>query len=100
MRVEHRLGGRVAQFVDDRAVGEEDDPVGVGGGVRVVGDHDDGLAELAHRVAQEAEHLGAGARVEVAGGLVGEDHLGPGDQRPGARDPLLLAAGELGRAGG
>ena len=31
------------------AVGEEDDPVGVRGGVRVVGDHDDGLAELARR---------------------------------------------------
>ena len=40
---------------------------------RVVGDHDDRLAELVDRAAQEAEHLRAGARVEVAGGLVGED---------------------------
>ena len=92
------VGGRVVQFADHRAVGEEDDAVGVGGRVRVVGHHDDGLAERADRVAQEAEHLGAGARVEVAGGLVGEDHFGTGDQRPGARDALLLPAGQLRRA--
>src|SRR5439155_4777952 len=96
--VQHSVGGRVAQLVDDRAVGQEDDPVGVGGGVRVVGDHDDGLPVLADRVAQEAQHLGAGAGVEVTGRLVGEDHLGPGHQGPGARHPLLLAAGQLGRA--
>ena len=36
-------------------------------------------------------------RVQVAGRLVGEDHLGPGDQRPGQGDPLLLAAGQLAR---
>ena len=50
-----------------------------------------------HRGAQEVEHLGAGAGVQVAGRLVGEDHLGAGDQRPGARHPLLLATGELRR---
>ena len=43
------------------------------------------------------EHLGAGARVEVAGRLVGEDDLRPAGQRPRGRDPLLLAAGELAR---
>src|SRR5262249_61549666 len=31
--------------------------------------YDDGLLELAHRHAHEVEDLGAGARVEVAGGL-------------------------------
>ena len=72
--------------------------VGVRGRDRVVGDHDDGLAELADAVAQQAEHLRAGAGVEVAGRLVGEDDLGPGDQRPGDGDPLLLAAGQLRRA--
>src|SRR4028118_1114986 len=41
---------------------------------------------------------GAGAGVEVAGGLVGEDDVGAGQQRPGDRHPLLLAAGELRRA--
>ena len=33
--------------------------------------------------------------VERSGGLVGEHDLGPGDERPGDRDALLLAAGEL-----
>ena len=39
------------------------------------------------------------AGVEVAGGLVGEDDLGLGDERAGDRHPLLLAAGELATAG-
>ena len=41
----------------------------------------------------------AGARVEVAGRLVGEDDLGARDQGAGDGDPLLLPAGELARAG-
>ena len=36
------------------------------------------------------------ADVEVPGGLVGEDHARPDDERPGDRDALLLAAGEMG----
>jgi len=35
--------------------------------------------------------------VEVAGGLVGHDQVGVGDDGAGDRDPLLLAAGELPR---
>ncbi len=38
-----------------------------------------------------------GARVERAGGLVGEDHARLADERAGDRDPLLLAARELRR---
>ena len=39
------------------------------------------------------------AQLEVEGAerLVEQQHLGPVDQRPGERDPLPLAAGELGR---
>ncbi len=33
--------------------------------------------------------------VEVAGRLVGEQYVGLGGERPGQRDPLLLAAGQL-----
>ena len=44
------------------------------------------------------EDLGAGAAVEVAGGLVGEDDLRPAGEGPGHGDALLLAAGELARA--
>ena len=60
-----------------------------------MGHHDDRLAELAHRLAQERQHLGARARVEVAGGLVGEDDLRLAGERPGRRHPLLLAARQL-----
>ena len=48
--------------------------------------------------AHEPEDLGAGATVEVAGRLVGEDHLRPAGQRPGHGDALLLPARQLARA--
>src|SRR5262245_29043137 len=57
--VEHLVGARVRHLVDDAAVGEERDAVGVAGGARVVGHHDDGLAQVVDRVAQEGEELGA-----------------------------------------
>ena len=62
-----------------------------------MGDHHDGLAEVVDRLAHEREDLGTGAGVEVAGGLVGEDDLGPAEQRAADRDPLLLPTRELGR---
>ncbi len=54
-------------------------------GVGVVGDHDDRLAHSLDRAAQQAQHLVAGARVEVAGGLVGEEHRGARRRAPGRR---------------
>ena len=60
-----------------------------------MGDHDDGLAELVDRTAQQAEDLATGARVEVARRLVGEQHHRPCDERPGDGDALLLSAREL-----
>src|ERR671926_296980 len=56
--------------------------------------------EWTARPSEERQDLGARPRVEVAGGLVGEHDGRAGDQRPGQRDPLLLAARELGRAVG
>ena len=84
--------------VDDATVGEEQHAVGVGGGDRVVGDHHDGLGEAVDGVAHEAEDLGAGAAVEVAGRLVGEDQLGLVGERAGDGDALLLAAGQFARS--
>ena len=49
---------------------------------------------------QPEEHLDdrpAGLRIEIAGGLVGEENLRPVDEGPGERDALLLAAGKLER---
>ena len=40
-------------------------------------------------------HLPAQLEVERAERLVEQQHLRPVDDRPGQRDPLLLAAGEL-----
>ena len=50
-----------------------------------------GAAELV----EDGEHVRGGVAVQVAGRLVGEQQRRLGDQRPGHRDPLLLAAGEL-----
>ncbi len=71
----------------------------VGGGVLVVGDHDDRLAELVDRAAQQPQDLGRGLGVEVAGRLVGEDDRRARGERARHGDALLLAAGELARAG-
>src|SRR6478672_9678483 len=71
--VEHGIGVGDEQLVDDRAVGEEHHPVGVPRGDGVVRDHDDRLTQVVDGLAHEGEDLRAGARVEVAGGFVGED---------------------------
>src|SRR4051812_4163718 len=64
--------------------------------VLLVGDDHDRPAGFVE-VLEDVEHLRRGVRVEVAGRLVGEDDRRVGDDRAGDRDPLLLAAGELGR---
>jgi hypothetical protein len=46
--------------------------------------------------AQQPHDLLGGLGVELTGGLVGEQQLGPAGQRPRDRDALLLAAGQLG----
>ena len=61
----------------------------------VMGDHHDRVAVGVDDLAQEREHVAPGAPVERSGRLVGEHDLGPGDERAGDRDALLLAAGEL-----
>src|SRR5690349_4976067 len=71
--LEHPVRGGFEHLVDDPAVGQEKNPVGVPGRVRVMGDHHHGLAELGDRATKEAEHLGAGDGIEVAGWLVGEE---------------------------
>ena len=89
---------RRRQVVDDPAVGQEHDTVGVRRGHRIVGDHDDGLPVGVDRLAEQGQHLRGGARVQRAGRLVAEDHLGAYRERAGDGDALLLAAGQLRRA--
>src|SRR3954453_12711642 len=94
--VEDVLGGVRLAVVDDAPVGEHEEPVGVGGRRGVVRDHDDRLAELVDRPAQELEELGRELRVQVAGRLVGEHARRLGPQRAPHSYALLLAARELG----
>ena len=67
------------------------------GRVRIVGDHQDRLAELSLSVRSSASISSALFAVEVAGRLVGDDDLRVGDDGARDRDPLLLTAGELPR---
>ena len=62
----------------------------------VGGDHDDPLPR--REVAQQAQHLLDLDVVEVRGRLVGEQQRRVERERPGDRDPLLLAAGHVARA--
>ena len=77
-------------------VGEQDHSVGVRRSDRVVRDHHNGVSVVVDELAQEGKHAAARASVKRSGRLVGEHDLGPGDERSRDRDPLLLAARELG----
>src|SRR5205085_8439169 len=68
-----------------------------GGGLRVVGDHDDGLVEAVVHLLEHVQDDGRVLGVEVARGLVGEDEGGLRDDGAGEGHALLLAAGELQR---
>ncbi len=80
---------------DELAFVEVDEATSGGGGVGVVGDHDDGFFEFLVEALEEGEDVGGAGGVEVAGGFVGEDEVGVGDDGAGDGDALFLAAGEL-----
>src|SRR5688572_12250590 len=84
------------RLVDDTAVEELDLAVRIVGVARIVGHHADRRA-LAVQLAQEVHHRLAVPRVEVPGGLVGEQDRGLARERAGDGHALLLAAGELRR---
>ena len=82
----------------DPALVEDGDPVAHRQRlVLVVGDVDEGDADLALDRLQLDLHLLAQLQVEGAERLVEQQHLGPVDDRPRQRHPLALAAGELAR---
>ncbi len=60
-----------------------------------MGDHHDGLGEALAGDLHQSQHILAGAGVQVAGGLVGQEDGGLGGQGPCDGHPLLLAAGEV-----
>ena len=82
----------------DHALVHDDDPVGDRERLLlVVRDHDGGDAELALQRADLLAQVDADDRVERRQRLVEQQQAGRGGERPRQRDPLLLAAGELGR---
>ena len=79
--------------MSDFPVAHVEDAIGDLGGFGVVGDHQDGLVELAAGLAEHLEDSVGVLGVEVAGGLVGEDDGGAVDEGAGDGYALLLAAG-------
>ena len=66
---------------------------------RVVGGDDQGGTVLRVQAEQQVDDLFADVRIEVPGGLVGQQQAWLHDQGAGDRDSLLLAAGQLGGQG-
>src|SRR5262249_42122946 len=73
----------------DQPVAQVDDALGVAGHLRFVRDQDDRQPLLAVELLEHVEDLDAGARVEVAGRLVGEEEGGVVDEGAGDGDALL-----------
>ncbi len=63
----------------------------------VVGYHDYSETLLVVQGSQNAQNVAPGAMIEVARRLVGEQHLGPGDQCPGDGDALHFAPRKFAR---
>ena len=63
-----------------------------------MGDQHDRPGEVGEVSAQEGAYVDPRTRVERGHRLVEQEHLGLEGERPGQRDPLGLAAGELVRA--
>jgi acyl-CoA thioesterase-1 len=61
----------------------------------VVGHQHQGRAAFLVEFEQQVADALAGMAVEVAGGLIGKQHVGLGGKRPGYRHALLFTAGEL-----
>ena len=81
---------------DEIAFAEEHDAIGeVEGLVEIVGDEEDGFAEVGQESAEHVLHLGAGEGVECAEGLVHQQDGGLGGKGAGEADALALSAGEL-----
>ena len=90
------IGGRLD--LDDLAVIEDGDAIGHRQRLAlVVGDEDEGDAELFLQRLQLFLHLLSELEIERAERLVEQQHLGSVDQRAGERHALALTAGELRR---
>src|SRR5487761_2250653 len=86
--------GAAYGVAEDLAVAEGDASLGEAGHLRVVGDHDDGVAVAVEVLEEVGDDLLVGC-VEVSGGFVGEEDGWVVDEGAGDADALLLSAGEF-----
>ena len=80
----------------DPAIQKVNDPFGIVGHLRLVGDHQHGNAPVAVQRHQQVHDFVTTLAVEVTGRLISQQHGGIGDDGASDGDPLLLAAGQLG----
>src|SRR5262245_51984335 len=90
-----RSRGHCRTVAIDAPIAYGNQPLAAGTDTRVVRDHDDGGAIALERQ-EQIEHRLAGFGIQVTRRLVGKNHTRPIHQRARDRDPLALAAGELG----
>ena len=69
-------------------------PVSAGGDFGVVGVDDDAVVFVVGQILENLHNVTAVFRVQISGGLVGQDQLTAGGQGSGDGHPLLLTAGE------
>jgi hypothetical protein len=84
-------------YPDDPPVLHLEHAAAAGGEAGIMGDDEKGGAGSRLAFEQKVEDRGAGLDVEIAGGLVCEEQLGPRGGGAGDGDALLLAAGKLHR---
>src|SRR5262245_30023534 len=84
----------VSTFPVDPACDQADLPSAAARDRLVVGDEQERGSAFRVQLEHQVDHAGARRGVEVAGGLVGEEQLGPGDEGPRQRHALLLAPRE------
>jgi len=77
------------------AVAEAEDAVAAAGELKVVGYEDAGESVFAVEALEEGEDAFGGLGVEIAGGFVGQQEFGLGDEGAGYGEALLFPAGEL-----
>jgi hypothetical protein len=78
----------------DAPVAQPDNSPSEAGDLLFVSDQHNRASGIVQRT-EQLHDLKAGGGIEVARGLIGKQDRGIVDQRPGDRDPLLLATGEL-----
>ena len=77
------------------AVAQAEDAAAARGEVEIMGDENAGQLVFGVQSLDEGEDGFGGFAVEVAGGFVGEEKPGAGDEGAGEADALLLSAAQL-----